>query len=66
MKPELRRGLLDDLAQLNQLKYEQAGDPEIQTRIAQYEMAYKMQTGQTSGRTGRQFHPVHACRVGPA
>ena len=44
MKPELRRGLLDDLAQLNHLKYEQAGDPEIQTRIAQCEMAYKMQT----------------------
>ena len=44
MKPELRRGLLDDLAELNQLKFKQAGDPEIQTRIAQYEMAYKMQT----------------------
>jgi hypothetical protein len=44
MKPELRRGLLDDLAELNQLKYQEAGDPEIQTRIAQYEMAYRMQT----------------------
>lgn len=40
----LRRGLLDDLADLNQLKQQQVGDPEILTRIAQYEMAYKMQT----------------------
>jgi len=40
---KLRAGLLDDLAELNQLKYQQVGDPEIITRIAQYEMAYKMQ-----------------------
>src|SRR6516162_4201375 len=40
---EVRRGLLDDLAQLNELKYEEYGDPEIVTRIAQYEMAYRMQ-----------------------
>ena len=39
----LRRGMLDDLAQLNQLKLQQAGDPEIATRIAQYEMGFKMQ-----------------------
>ena len=44
MKPELRRGLLDDLAELNELKFKETGDPEIRTRIAQYEMAYKMQT----------------------
>ncbi|MFT4639080.1 MAG: hypothetical protein ACI8T1_002404 [Verrucomicrobiales bacterium] len=44
MSASLRRGLLDDLADLNGLKYEEAGDPEIQTRIAQYEMAYRMQT----------------------
>ena len=39
----LRAGLLEDLAELNRLKYQQVGDPEIITRIAQYEMAYKMQ-----------------------
>ena len=39
-----RRQMLDDLSQLNRLKFEQAGDPEINTRIAQYEMAYRMQT----------------------
>jgi arylsulfatase A-like enzyme len=40
---EVRRGLLDDLAKLNQRHFEEYGDPEIVTRIAQYEMAYKMQ-----------------------
>lgn len=44
MSSKLRRELLDDLADLNELKYVEAGDPEIQTRIAQYEMAYRMQT----------------------
>ena len=39
-----RRRMLDDLARLNQLKLEEAGDPEIATRIAQYEMAYRMQS----------------------
>ena len=39
-----RRGYLDDLAAMNQLKLEQAGDPEIATRMAQYEMAFKMQS----------------------
>jgi hypothetical protein len=41
---ELRRGLLDDLAELNAIKFQEAGDPEIQTRISQYEMAYRMQS----------------------
>ncbi len=39
-----RRRFLDDLAKLNQLKLDEAGDPEISTRIAQYELAYRMQT----------------------
>src|SRR6516165_18592 len=39
-----RRRFLDDLSRLNQLKLDEAGDPEIATRIAQYEMAYRMQT----------------------
>jgi hypothetical protein len=39
-----RRRMLDDLARLNQLKLDEFGDPEISTRIAQYEMAYRMQT----------------------
>jgi hypothetical protein len=39
-----RRGILDDLAKLNQMRHAEFGDPEILTRIAQYEMAYRMQT----------------------
>ena len=41
---EARRRFLDDLAKLNDLKLKQYQDPEIATRIAQYEMAYKMQS----------------------
>jgi hypothetical protein len=40
---ELRRELLDDLAELNGQKLASSGDPEIATRIAQYEMAFRMQ-----------------------
>ena len=39
-----RRRMLDSLQKLNTLKAEASGDPEINTRITQYEMAYKMQT----------------------
>ena len=39
-----RRRFLDDLAKLNQLKMQEFADPEIATRIAQYETAYRMQT----------------------
>jgi hypothetical protein len=39
-----RRIYLDALRKLNQIKLEAFGDPEINTRIAQYEMAYRMQT----------------------
>ncbi|QDT48631.1 hypothetical protein Pan258_26730 [Symmachiella dynata] len=39
-----RRELLDGLAQINQLQQAQFGDPEIATRIASFEMAYRMQT----------------------
>ena len=38
-----RRALLDRLAKLNSLREREIGDPEISTRIAQYEMAYRMQ-----------------------
>jgi len=39
-----RRAMLDTLAKLNEREFEQLGDPEIQTRISQYEMAFRMQT----------------------
>jgi hypothetical protein len=40
---ETRRTQLDALAQLNELRLQEFADPEISTRIAQYEMAYRMQ-----------------------
>jgi hypothetical protein len=39
-----RRAYLDSLAQLNKLEYDEFGDPETNTRIAQYEMAFRMQS----------------------
>ncbi len=39
----LRRQMLDGLAELNQRRLDETGDPEIATRIRQYEMAYRMQ-----------------------
>ena len=41
---EMKKGLIDDIAALNREHEETIGDPEIATRIAQYEMAYRMQT----------------------
>ncbi len=41
---EMRRGMLDELATLNQRDHAAFGDPETVTRIAQYEMAFRMQT----------------------
>lgn len=41
---ESRRRMLDAERQLNQMAEKTFGDPEINTRIAQYEMAYRMQT----------------------
>ncbi|MDE2927601.1 MAG: DUF1501 domain-containing protein [Acidobacteriota bacterium] len=38
-----RRRFLDDLGRLNELKAREYHDPEINTRISQYEMAYRMQ-----------------------
>ncbi|MEX2561566.1 MAG: DUF1501 domain-containing protein [Pirellulales bacterium] len=39
-----RRRMLDGLAELNEKRQQVDGDPEIATRIAQYEMAFRMQT----------------------
>ena len=40
----LRRKTLDHLGALNRLRHDAVGDPEIEARIAQYEMAYRMQS----------------------
>src|SRR5436190_8590195 len=44
MGAERRRQSLDTIRDLNQLRYDVLRDPEIQTRIAAYEMAFRMQT----------------------
>ena len=44
MPPGKLRPLLDQIAKLNRIRQQEIGDPEIQARIAQYEMAYRMQT----------------------
>ncbi len=42
--PSVRRSMLDDIAALNEANRREYNDPEIATRIAQYEMAFRMQT----------------------
>jgi hypothetical protein len=42
--PATRRRMLDALARLNQKQLDEVADPEIQARIAQYEMAFRMQS----------------------
>jgi Protein of unknown function (DUF1501) len=41
---ESRRKMLDRLAELHALQFKDLGDPEINSRVAQYELAYRMQT----------------------
>ena len=43
MDPALRRRTLDTIEELNRIQLGRVGDPEILTRIAQFEMAYRMQ-----------------------
>jgi len=44
MPPQVRRRMLDGLSQLNQIEHEKLADPETMVRIAQYEMAFRMQS----------------------
>jgi hypothetical protein len=44
MRREDRRRMLDKIAEMNQINYESFGDPEINAKIQQYEMAFRMQT----------------------
>jgi hypothetical protein len=43
MTRDRRRLMLDGIDELNRMQFERVGDPEIETRISQYEMAYRMQ-----------------------
>lgn len=42
--PQTRRQMLDDIGELNNLRHSETGDPEILTRVAQYELGYRMQS----------------------
>lgn len=44
MDAPLRRRFLDGLAAMNYDEFDTSGDPEIQARVAQYELAFRMQT----------------------
>jgi len=44
VSPRDRRSVVDAVKDLNRLQYEHVRDPEINTRISQYEMAYRMQS----------------------
>src|SRR3954469_22875217 len=44
VSPEVRRRTLDGLRQLNEMNYHQLHDPQTETRIQQYEMAFRMQS----------------------
>ncbi|HIG27321.1 MAG TPA: DUF1501 domain-containing protein [Verrucomicrobiales bacterium] len=44
INPQSRRSILDHIARINQDRLQSVGDPEIEARISQYEMAYRMQT----------------------
>jgi hypothetical protein len=41
---QVRRRMLDTLGELNEMQFKEVGDPETQARIAQYEMAFRMQS----------------------
>ncbi len=43
VSPTVRRKTLDGLRQLNEMNFAAVGDPEIHTRIEQYELAFRMQ-----------------------
>ena len=68
VSPAVRRRMLDGLSELNQLQHQTIGDPETLTRIAQYEMAYRMQASvpeltDLSDRAGQRVRPVRRGRA---
>ena len=60
-----RRALLDDIAQMNARHLADYGDPETDTRIGQYEMAFRMQTSVPELTDFSAEHPRVLERYGP-
>jgi hypothetical protein len=65
-----RRVSLDALRELNQLHFDEVGDPEINTRIAAYEMAYRMQSSVPEltdiASEPQRIHDIYGARPGEA
>ncbi len=59
---EVRRTTLDGISALNQLAYQKLGDPETETRIKQYEMAFRMQAS-VPELTAINDEPEHTYRL---
>jgi hypothetical protein len=64
----VQRTVLDAVKDLNEARLADTGDPEIATRIAQYEMAYRMQSAAPElidlGREGRRTLDMYGARPG--
>ncbi|MFN7944838.1 MAG: DUF1501 domain-containing protein [Blastocatellia bacterium] len=67
---EVRRASLDAIRDLNQMNRQAIGDPEIDTRIAAYELAYRMQSSVPEltdiSREPRAVHEAYGTRPGQA
>jgi hypothetical protein len=67
---EARGRIVNDIGRLNQLQLEQVGDPEILTRIASYELAYRMQTSVPElmeiRREPKHIHEMYGTETGKA
>lgn len=68
MDADKRRRSLDTLKALNELHLDAVGDPEILTRISQYEMAYRMQTSVPEvmdiSREPKEVHEMYGTKPG--
>ena len=52
---DLRRSMLDGVTSLNNQRFQETGDPEIQARIAQYEMAFRAGPHEHGRRAGERL-----------
>jgi hypothetical protein len=64
----LRREMIQTIARINERAYEEFGDPQTMTRIAQYEMAYRMQMAATDAvdlaQEPQHIHDLYGTRPG--
>ena len=68
MSRDVRRRSIDAINNLNRMQYEQVGDPEILTRISQYELAFRMQMSVPEAmdisREPKHIHEMYATEPG--